>query len=38
MESGNFEKLLSFLNHDSSLRRAGVIMTVKNCCFELGTF
>lgn len=36
MESGNLEKLLSFFNHESSLRRAGVIMTIKNCCFELG--
>lgn len=35
MDSGYFEKLLSFLNHDNSLRKAGVIMIIKNCCFEL---
>ncbi|XP_050520100.1 protein HGH1 homolog [Daktulosphaira vitifoliae] len=35
MDSGSFPKLLSFLNHNSSIRRAGVIMTIKNCCFEL---
>lgn len=36
MDSGNLQKLLPFLNHNNSLRRAGVIMTIKNCCFELG--
>ncbi|VVC36820.1 Protein HGH1 C-terminal,Armadillo-type fold,Armadillo-like helical,Protein HGH1 N-terminal [Cinara cedri] len=35
MDSGNFEKLLSFINHENSLRKAGVIMLIKNCCFEL---
>jgi len=35
MNSENLEKLLPFLNHSSSLRRAGVITTIKNCCFEL---
>lgn len=36
MDSGNLQKLLPFLNHNNSIRRAGVIMTIKNCCFELG--
>ncbi|XP_026813105.1 protein HGH1 homolog [Rhopalosiphum maidis] len=35
MNSDNFQKLLPFLNLNNSLRRAGVIMTLKNCCFEL---
>lgn len=37
MNGEYLQKLLPFLNHGSSLRRAGVIMTIKNCCFELGT-
>lgn len=36
MNSDNFQKLFPFLNLNNSLRRAGVIMTLKNCCFELG--
>lgn len=36
MNSDNLQKLLPFLNLNNSLRRAGVIMTLKNCCFELG--
>lgn len=38
MDSDNLQKLLPFLCHDSQIRRAGVIMTIKNCCFELGNF
>lgn len=36
MNSDNLQKLFPFLNLNNSLRRAGVIMTIKNCCFELG--
>ncbi|XP_015363177.1 PREDICTED: protein HGH1 homolog [Diuraphis noxia] len=35
MNTDNFQKLFPFLNGNNSLRRAGVIMTIKNCCFEL---
>ncbi|XP_060865155.1 protein HGH1 homolog [Metopolophium dirhodum] len=35
MNSDNLQKLFPFLNLNNSLRRAGVIMTLKNCCFEL---
>ncbi|XP_050441206.1 protein HGH1 homolog [Adelges cooleyi] len=35
MDSDNLQKLLSFLSHSSLIRKAGVIMTIKNCCFEL---
>lgn len=38
MDNDNLQKLLPYLNHENSLRRAGVIMLVKNCCFELGNF
>lgn len=38
MNSDNLQKLLPFLNLNNSLRRAGVIMTLKNCCFELGNY
>jgi len=36
MNSDNLQKLFPFLNLNNSLRRAGVIMAIKNCCFELG--
>jgi len=36
MNGDNLQKLFPFLNLNNSLRRAGVIMTLKNCCFELG--
>lgn len=35
MNGDNLQKLFPFLNLNNSLRRAGVIMTLKNCCFEL---
>lgn len=35
MNNDNLQKLFPFLNLNNSLRRAGVIMTLKNCCFEL---
>jgi len=38
MNNDNLQKLFPFLNLNNSLRRAGVIMTIKNCCFELGNF
>lgn len=38
MNGEHLQNLLPFLNHNNSLRRAGVIMTIKNCCFELGIF
>lgn len=37
MDNDNLQKLLPFLNHENSIRKAGIIMLIKNCCFELGS-